>query len=154
GTEPTVAQGGELKVNAVVLNRSPAALQIREIRLAGTALTLNKTLPANQPVQAEKVLKVPPTAETSNPYWLSHPGDRGTFQVSEPSMIGLPEEPSALRAEFVIGAGRQFFTVERPIYYKWTDPVGGERYRDIQVVPPVMVNPELSVLVFPDGKSK
>ena len=43
---------------------------------------------------------------------------------------------------FTIG-GRKF-TVVRPVSYKWTDPVMGERYRPLEVTPAVSVRPEAS----------
>jgi len=150
-----VVAGGELKVNAAALNRTGAQLQLREIRFSdGSTLPVNKPLPPNQPLQLEHLLRVPPGTPVSNPYWLEQPPDPGTFRVDDPKMIGLAEEPPPLRAEFVLGSGQHSFSVVRPISYKWTDPTAGERYRPVKVVPAVMVNPELTILMFPDGKPK
>jgi LmbE family N-acetylglucosaminyl deacetylase len=154
-TEFNVVPGGELKVNAAVINRSSAALQLREIRFNdGSKASINKPLPPGEPVQVEHLLRVPTGAVPSNPYWLEEPPEPGTFRVSDPKMIGLPEQPPAFQADFVVGSGDHWFTITREISFKWTDPVAGERYRPTRVVPPVMINPEVTVLMFPDSKDK
>ncbi len=39
-------------------------------------------------------------------------------------------------------------TVARAVAFKWTDPVMGERYRPLEVTPPVSVRPSAGVLMF------
>ncbi len=153
-SEYNVAPGAELKVNAVVLSRSPAPLELREVRLPGKTIPVHKPLAANQPIQLEQVLRIAADAPLSIPYWLAQPPAAGTFRAENPALIGLPENPPSLSAEFVLGSGQYSFTVPRSIGYKWTDPVEGERYRPVRIVPRLMVNPELGLLVFPDDKPK
>jgi hypothetical protein len=138
-----------------VLNRTPAAIQLREIRLGGgNSIHVDKTLLPNQPLQMEHVVHVPPNVPISSPYWLDQPPKPGIFNVEDPTMIGLPEEPTLLRAEFLLDSGQQSFSVTRSISFKWTDPVEGERYRPVKIIPRLMINPEISVLMFPDAKPK
>ncbi len=154
-SEFTVAPGGELKVSTTALNRTPAAVQLREIRLGGgNTIQVDKPLSPNQPLQMEHVLHVPQDAPISNPYWLDQPPKPGTFNVDDPRMIGLPEEPPALRADFLLESGHQSFSVTRSISFKWTDPVEGERYRPVKIIPRLMINPEISVLMFPDAQPR
>jgi len=40
--------------------------------------------------------------------------------------------------------------VRRPVVFKWVDPVLGERYRRLEVLPAVTVDPDGPLLVFPD----
>ena len=40
--------------------------------------------------------------------------------------------------------------VTRPIAFKWTDPVAGERYRPLEITPRVSVRPDSPVLMFPE----
>ena len=153
-SEYNVAPGAELKVSTVVLSRSPTALELREVRLPGKTIPVQKPLAANQPIQMEQVLRIAADAPLSIPYWLAQPPAPGTFRADNPALIGLPEDPPSLSAEFVFGSGRHSFSVQRTISYKWTDPVEGERYRPVRIVPRLMVNPELVLLVFPDDKPK
>jgi hypothetical protein len=150
-----VVPGGELQVTAIALNRSPAALALKEIRLpGGVSVPVGKPLTMEAPAQIEKAIAVPVDAAISNPYWLAEPPERGLYRVTEPSFIGLPEQPPALLAEFVLDLGGRTIAIARPIIYKWTDQVAGERYRSIEITPPVTVNPGASVLVFPDQRPR
>ena len=62
----------------------------------------------------------------------------------EPAWIGLPEEPAPLEAELTFAFGSESIALRRPVAYKWTDPVLGERYRHLEVLPPVTVDTSTS----------
>jgi hypothetical protein len=109
-------------------------------------------------VQLERTIPVPAGSPISNPYWLSEAPEAGLYRVSDPLLIGLPENPPQLFADFQLelrGAGGAAeplpLIVRRPVLYKWTDPVAGERYRPIEVTPAVLVNTEAKVLMFADA---
>lgn len=155
-----VTAGGSLALVAVAQNRSAAALRLRELRLpGGVTVAVDKPLAPGTPVQLEKALPVPAATAISNPYWLSETPEKGLYPVRDPLLIGLPETPSPLMAEFQLelhgaSGAPELLVVRRPILYKWTDPVAGERQRAIEVTPAVMVNPEAAVLMFPDEKAQ
>jgi len=56
--------------------------------------------------------------------------------------------------EFLFSFGPRTLRITRPVAYKWTDPVAGERYRPVEISPPVMINPSSSVLMFPDRQAR
>ena len=70
--------------------------------------------------------------------------------MRDPALAGLPEEPAPLEAELVFAFGSESITAHRPVAYKWTDPVIGERYRRLEILPAVTVNPGNGLLLFPD----
>src|SRR5712692_1839039 len=150
-----IAPGGEIKVTASAINRSPTAIELREVQFVpGPKVEVHHSLPLNQPQLVEKTFSVPVSAELSNPYWLSQPPERGKYPAPDPTLIGLPEQPAPIRVEFLFSFGPRTLRITRPVAYKWTDPVAGERYRPVEIVPPVMINPSSSVLMFPDRKPK
>jgi LmbE family N-acetylglucosaminyl deacetylase len=155
-----VTAGGPLGLTVVAQNRSPAALRLRELRLpGGVTVAVDKPLGLGAPVQLEKTIQVPAGTPISNPYWLSEAPEKGLYPVRDPLLIGLPETPSPLVAELQLElpgpAGKpEPLVVRRPVLYKWTDPVAGERQRALEVTPAVMINPEAAVLMFPDDKAK
>ena len=154
GDEAAVA-GGPLGITATAVNRAGAPIELVEVRLpGGVAIPVGKPLPANRPVELAQSITVPATAPPSNPYWLDQPPLAGLFPVNDRALIGLPEEPPPLSADFVLRAGARRFVLRRTIAYKWTDPVAGERYRRVEIVPRVMVNPAAPVRLFPDGKAQ
>jgi hypothetical protein len=80
---------------------------------------------------------IAPDAPIGQPYWLAEPPVGGLATVKYPSLIGLPENPPEYRARFALQIGTRAMTIERPLVYRWVDPVYGERYRTMEVAPPV-----------------
>jgi LmbE family N-acetylglucosaminyl deacetylase len=150
--------GASLEVTATAQNRSPAPIVLREVRWrAGSAASDREIVEPGQALdtyQRKRTLALPSELPWTSPYWLAQPPEPGLFQVADPSLIGLPEAPPDLRAEFVFAMGGRTFTITRPIVYKWTDPVAGERYRAVEVTPRVSVRPETAVLVLPNGEPR
>ncbi len=151
----SVAPGNEIKVKALAVNRSPAQIALREIRFSdGSVAKVDKPLANNEPFQLDQSLSVAKNAEFSNPYWLAQPPQPGLYRVANPTLIGLPEQATSLNAEFVFTSGNRSLSVVRPVLFKWTDPVVGERFRPMEIVPAVTVTPSATVLMFPDRNAK
>jgi LmbE family N-acetylglucosaminyl deacetylase len=75
--------------------------------------------------------------------------------VEQQNLVGLPENPMlpSVYVDVVIGGKAIDFLV--PVQYKHTDPVLGELYQPLAVVPPVMVNiPAARAYVFADQQPK
>lgn len=67
-------------------------------------------------------------------------------------LIGLPENPSVASITLFTVASSEIQLI--PVQYKSTDPVEGEKYRPLTVVPPVMVNIGGQAFVFADNQPK
>ena len=59
-----------------------------------------------------------------------------------------------LAVEFQLDVSGRSLAISRPIAYKWTDPVAGERYRPLEIAPPVSVAPDTKVLLFPERRKQ
>lgn len=155
-SEHAVAQGGSLKLSVAVINRSSAALRLKEVRVPGGELRPDRELANNVPFTADLSVKVPESAPISSPYWLAEAPEKGLYVVRDATLTGQPESPPALAAEFVfsVGASSETLTLRRPVTHKWTDPVAGERYRSLEITPAVMVNAESPVQMFPDAQPR
>ena len=91
----------------------------------------------------------------SQPYWLTSSGTVGMYQVDELRQRGKPE--NAPLAQLYVGLRIQdtFLSITVPVQYKHTDPVLGELYQPLAVVPLVLVNlPPARSYVFADAQSK
>ncbi|MEA2698310.1 MAG: hypothetical protein QOI66_2581, partial [Myxococcales bacterium] len=100
--------------------------------------------------EAKNKLHLPADLRPTTPYWLETPPEAGLYPVADPRLIGTPEADAPLRVEFVFAAGARTVTLVRPVSFKWTDPVMGERYRPLEITPAVSVRPDGDVLMFPD----
>ena len=155
-----VVPGTSVEVMATALNRSPAKINLREVRFSGGEIA-DQTGAANVPlakplgtIEVKKTLRVSPDLPLSTPYWLALPPEPGLFRVQDPSLVGLPEIASPLRVDFVFEIDGHALIVPRPITFKWTDPVAGERYRPVEITPMVSLRPGAAVLMFPRGEAR
>ena len=72
--------------------------------------------------------------KVTQPYWLQLPMDKGHFNVTDQRQIGMAEnEPPSI--EFSINIDGTTLKFRKPIRYKYTDPVKGELYQPISLIP-------------------
>ena len=80
------------------------------------------------------------------------------YKIPRQSLVGLAENPPTVRLEFHISFDEEDKNVVAfsvPVQYKHTDPVLGELYQPLAVVPPVLVNlPPARSYVFADAQPK
>ncbi len=150
--------GSQLAVRLVALNRSNHPLSLAGIELEGLGARATEQaaapLPYNQPFSREIRRAVPADQPYSQPYWLARPRRGAAYDVADRQLIGLPENPPVLTARFRILAGGQELRFTRPVRHRYIDPVYGERYRPLAVVPPVTVNLPQVVVVFPTAERR
>ncbi|HET9157996.1 MAG TPA: PIG-L family deacetylase, partial [Myxococcaceae bacterium] len=149
----STSPGASVTLTTTVLLRRPAQVTLGSAKLGAHSLLGSSALKAGVPVEAKTTVEVPADTRVSNPAWLEAP-ETGLYPVRTPAWIGLPEEPAPLEAEVALGFGSESITVRRPVAYKWTDPVLGERYRRLEVLPAVTVDTSAGMLLFPDASPR
>lgn len=148
--------GDSIQLRLEGISRIGSQFTIKEVRFSpwDKPQDFNAALKANRRFNHDLMMKIPEDMPLSQPYWLREASSLGMYTVSDASMIGLPENPSAMNATFLVQLEDQFLEFKVPIVYKRNDPVDGETYRPIAITPPVMVNVESEVLVFGDNQSR
>lgn len=147
-TSEFVVQGDTMRVNATINNRSGANVQLVRFKLDVFDSTFNKSLAPNNNTSFSKPVYVFSTKPLTQPYWLEHKMTDGSFTVNEQSFIGRAESIPSYLASFEVNVEGQPFTFVRPVQYKFTDPVKGELYRPLVVVPAAIVNTEPGIVIF------
>jgi hypothetical protein len=95
-----------------------------------------------------KSFTVPAITPISQPYWLNKPLDGiGNFVIDDQPMVGKAESDPAFSAKFVFSINGIAFMVNRPVQYKYVDPVRGEIYQPLSVIAPVVVSLDKQVLL-------
>jgi LmbE family N-acetylglucosaminyl deacetylase len=150
----SVVPGGALKLSVFVLNRSSAKLQLEEVKVLTASSKPNAALERGKAWKADLTVEVPAQLPASNPYFLEQVPTRGSWTMAEDQPIGPPELSSPFLVEYRFTAGTQTFSLRRPASFKWTDPTVGERYRPIEVLPPVVVKPNAELLAFTELNAK
>jgi LmbE family N-acetylglucosaminyl deacetylase len=156
------APGQPLDVTATVVNRSPATVVLTSVRFPFEAAPTDVGKPvacppatgAAAPLATKKTIRVPADRAPTTPYWLDGAPGPGGYPTADARDVGAPESPPALVATFELTIGGRPFTVARPVTFKWTDPVMGERARPVEITPAVSVRPETGVLMFPDAAGR
>jgi LmbE family N-acetylglucosaminyl deacetylase len=152
--KPTTSPGSTVSVTVSALLRRPAKVTLAEVRLAGHTVKADRALETGQPLDLPQTLTVASDTRPTNPVWLELPATAGLYPVRDPALVGLPEEAAPVEAELVFRFGDQTLVLRRPVTFKWVDPVLGERYRRLEVLPVVTVNPGSPLLLFPDTVAK
>lgn len=93
------------------------------------------------------------SSKYSTPYWLNKPGTLGMYAAEE-DFIGLPGTPSLEKLTFELQFGDLTIPFTRDIIFKFNDPVTGEVYRPLEVLPEVTSTLPEKVLIFANSESK
>lgn len=144
------APGESVKASVEIVNRSHRKLDLRGISAETLAWdsTCANVLAFNKPLSFTMSRTLQANATFSDPYWLKGPHEPGLYTVKNEGLIGKPQNPPAIVFAFEIRHDDQSLVVERPLIYKWVDPVKGELWRPFEIVPPVTVNLSEDVMVF------
>jgi len=152
--QPVVAPGVALTISVGALLRRPAELSLVSVRLGALEVPGPGALtPFVQWEQKGSLRDLPPPL-ASDPAWLLQPPEEGYYVVETEADRIRPEPAPPLWADFTLRRGAQTFTVRRPIVYRWTDPVQGERTRAVELAPPATIDAAAPILLFPDGAAR
>jgi hypothetical protein len=133
-------QGDTLRISFFLNERKAVNVTFKNIKLENFDSAFSIPLPANQNVTIAKTLSVAPDKKISQPYWLEYPLVGGTFEVRDQTMIGKAENDPSFEATFIVNISGEDFNIKRPIQYRVIDPVKGDMYQPIPVLPKVELN--------------
>lgn len=137
-TQQYVVQGDSLKINLLVNNREGVDARKPIVHLEDSVFVLPDELQKNSNLRQTLTVAIPATS-TTQPYWLEHPLDKGNFVVTNQAMIGKPQN-DAPSVNINIQMYGETISFEKPLQYKTNDPVKGELYQPLVILPKVEVN--------------
>ncbi|WP_243322614.1 PIG-L family deacetylase [Geothrix sp. SG200] len=150
-----LAPGDRLTVHAALLARGDGALALESLALESVRPEGSRVLesrregailPGNAPWKAAFSFAVPADTPLSQPHWLGGPGAE--------AWAGLPESPAPFRLRARLKTSDGSFEVTVPVQYRFRDPVLGERYQPLAVVPAALVTFADPVLAFETQAAK
>ena len=167
--QPTVVPGDSLSWEWQVLRRNhdpslkmqAQRLRLLGLRTDGSEEAIWEGTPAQSAHSLEDSLHrypfkapLPINLPKSGPFWKAE-GPRSAHYSVPDFGSHRPESPPVLvvESQWLCSHGdlKVPITLRTPLLYKWVDPVLGERYRPMEVVPGWQVGLEPSRLVVPDG---
>jgi hypothetical protein len=151
-----MAPGETVVASIEVVNRGPLAIDVLSISSPSISYdtTLNLSLKDNKLITIKTKKPVSSSTGYSDPYWLREPHGTGAFTVTDKELIGRPENSPAINISFTVNINGEKLLYNKPLIYKWTDPVKGELSRPFEIVPPLFINLADPVLIFKDAKAK
>lgn len=138
--------GGEMRFNFSTDNRLGIAVRVDDIRFNGQTLRKESQLLNDSTINRLFTVQLPPTLAISQPYWLAEPMTKGSFTVRNQQLIGKPEN-DPITVETVLDFNGIKIAYQIPVKYKYSDPVKGEVYEPIFIVPAVEIRslPEIAL---------
>ncbi|MDB5255841.1 MAG: hypothetical protein JWM14_536 [Chitinophagaceae bacterium] len=146
--------GSDIATTVQVVNRNKNLVTLNTIRYINQDTTLSLALKANELYTFKHTGKLPARFAYSNPYWLNEKHSNGLYSVRDQLLVGKAENDPEVFITFNVTIQDLNLTVLKPVVYKYTDPVKGEIYRPLEVLPPVTVNLLEKVYVYTDTIAK
>ena len=145
--EQYAVQTDSIRLNFVFNNRLGSPISLQHVKLDEFDSTFSQPLDRNKNLNFSKTLYIPIQKSFTQPYWLEHKMEEGYFNVKDQLLIGQPDVTPAYLARVELKIFDQPFTFVKPVRYKFTDPVKGEVYEPLVVIPPVSVrvSPEIAI---------
>lgn len=146
-----VNAGSPLNITFNVINRSQYPISLDKLSLSITQYdtVLQSELNYNKPLIFPGKISIPRNTEISQPYWLKNRPFPASYNVTNLHQIGMAENPPAISAKFTFQIQGISLTYDVPVLYKWTDPVAGERLRQVMIVPEIEASFTEEVYFFP-----
>jgi len=147
----------EIKLKLELINRSncPIALSGYKVSTSQGSELPNLQLNNNVSNRLETTAQIPLEANYNSPYWLNEKGSVGMYKVVDQELTGLPETPSGITVDFSISLNNKAtIFLRREVVFKSNNPIKGEMYQPLYVLPPVTVQILDKVLIFKDNSAK
>ena len=130
-------QTDSVRINFLMNNRMGVNASLKNISVDALDSSFDLPLGKNKNVTIGKIFYVPATKPITQPYWLQNKMEEGYFNVKDQQKIGQPDIDPAYTANFNINIEGQDLSFAKPVKYKFTDPVKGEMYEPLVIIPPV-----------------
>lgn len=152
----SVIAGDKLELSLTAINRGQSAFRIQRIIWPSKSDTvLTKDLLTNIPLTVKHREQLAKDIQPNGPYWLEEPLEApGRFKVRRKELLGLPETPTTIEVIAECYFENERFDIKVPVVYKSTDPVKGEQYRRLEVIPAATVQLSEKLLIFTAKESK
>jgi LmbE family N-acetylglucosaminyl deacetylase len=161
-----VVRGSRLRVEVQVTNPSPEPVEVRSLRIVtppGFLVTefqdekvkfprLPAGLVGNRKIEARFEVVVASDAEYDAPYWKKEGPAVDRVALLDARHFGLPWRPASVNAELSFRSGDVDVALSRVVQHRYPGRfVGGEKQKQVSVLPRLSVEIAPEVVVFPVG---
>jgi hypothetical protein len=151
---PAAIPGRPVNVTVQALSSEGGGNTLRSLGWISGDSALNLPMTKNVLYSFKHTETLAAATRLSTPYWLINPHPVATYLIDDPLMIGKPENDYGPAIRFNLTVAGVELPVTRRISYRLVDPVKGELYRPLEVLPPLTIGLSDKVLVFNDTAAK
>jgi LmbE family N-acetylglucosaminyl deacetylase len=134
-SEQFAVQTDSVRISFACNNRLGTSSILKEIRVDAFDSVMNLSLPKNINRVFSKTIFIPLSKPVTQPYWLENRMEQVYFNVNNQQKIGQADVDPAYTADITLNIEGQDFTFRKAVKYKFTDPVIGERYEPLVILP-------------------
>ena len=146
-SDPFAVQTDSIRFQFACNNRLGNDIVLERITLDQFDSSFQRPLEKNRNFSFAKTLEVPANKPVTQPYWLAKKMQEGYFDVTNQLQIGQADVDPAYQAYIQLAVFGVSYRISKPVKYKFTDPVKGELYQPLVVVPPVLIEPDNTVKI-------
>ena len=153
---PFAVQTDSLRVNYSLNNRLGANIELNKVIGVGFDTVFAKSMEKNKNISFSKTIFVPADRPVTQPYWLLNKMAEGYFNVDDQWKIGQADVDPAYNFAVQVKINGAYINYLLPVKYKFTDPVKGELYQPLVVIPSMLLKsePALRIVINKDEKIK
>lgn len=154
-SENSINPASDFKIKIEAINRGNNKVGLQTLKNTSGDIVWNDSeiLPFNTKKTFELYLNSGVELQYSTPYWLNKKGTIGMYAAPD-ELIGLPKTPPLEQLVFELQFGDTKIPFTKNIIYKFNDPVKGEVYRPLEVLPEVTASIPEKVLIFATNAPK
>jgi LmbE family N-acetylglucosaminyl deacetylase len=161
-----VTRGSRFRATVQVTNPGPEPVEVESVELrapAGFRISpveeekapfpaIPASLASGALLRARYDVDVAPDAAYDRPYWTRTDASVDRFTLLEPELFGLPWRPPSVTSAVTIRSGEVSVTLVETVQHRYEGRwVGGEKQKQVSVLPLVSVTLAPDVVVFPRG---
>ncbi len=154
--ENLLSPGSEVNVNAGFVVRSDVPIVLKSIRIdyQKNDSTLNTQLVKGEMISVDRMILIPENAKYSQPYWLEEGNHNDIYIVNDQNLIGQPKTDYPLYATFTTELFGIEINFRTPVFYRKNDPVEGEVYKRVEIVPEAVASFDKELYLVKNGEEK
>lgn len=133
-------QTDSVRINFTINNRLGVEASLESISVDDFDSSFSQPLAGNRNVMVSRTFYIPREKPVTQPYWLQEDMQEGYYTITDASKVGQPDVDPAYIANIRLKIDGQSFTFSKPVKYRFTDPVRGELYEPLLVLPPLLVD--------------
>ncbi len=153
-SQHSVYPGEDIPVNFEITNRYNRGISIQQIRFQGETYEEMNGVAAGDTYSKELNISIPRTISYSTPYWLKEEGTVGLYRVENQQDIGKARLEPGLTFQVEVQVNGSSLYYDVPLQWKERDPVQGELYGQVAILPRVNIALEEELLIFNGSESK